>query len=206
MVFRRRGRGERERTGTPADLLAVGLGNPGADYTGTRHNVGAEVVDLLAERHGGRLRSSKEAALADEVRVGELRLALAFPQTFYNRAGESVRALVRRHGITELDRLVVVHDELDLPTGRIKVKLGGGLAGNNGLKSIRDHLKSTEFVRIRIGVDKPPGSMSGADWVLRRPGRKDREILDDAVERAADAVEAVLAEGVTAAMNDFNRS
>lgn len=204
MVFRRRGRGE--RTGTPADLLVVGLGNPGDDYEGTRHNVGAEVVDLLAERHGGRLRSSKEAALSDEVRVGELRLALAFPQTFYNRGGESVRALVRRHGIGDLDRLVVVHDELDLSTGRVKIKLGGGLAGNNGLKSIRDHLKSGEFVRVRIGVDKPPGTMSGADWVLRRPGKKDREILDDAVARAADAVEAILVDGVTAAMNAFNRS
>jgi PTH1 family peptidyl-tRNA hydrolase len=202
MPLRRRRRGE--RTGTPADLLVVGLGNPGEEYAGTRHNVGAEVVDLLAERHGGRLRSSKEAALADEVRVGEHRLALAFPQTFYNRAGESARALVRRHGIEDFTRLVVVHDELDLETGRLKVKAGGGLAGNNGLKSIRDHLKTTEFVRVRIGVDKPPGTMNGADWVLRRPGKADRATLDEVVERAADAVEVILTDGVDAAMNRFN--
>ena len=97
---------------------------------------------------------------------------------------------MRRHGIDDLDRLVVVHDELDLPPGRIKVKVGGGLAGNNGLQSIKAHLHTDDFVRVRIGVGKPPGARSGADHVLRRPGKAERAELDVAIEEAADAVEA----------------
>ena len=204
MALRRRRKKSDPRTGTPADLLVVGLGNPGDDYDGTRHNVGVEVVNELVERYGGRLRSSREAALADELRVGERRLAVAFPQTYMNRSGESVRLLVRRYGIEDLHRLVVVHDELDLEIGRLKVKVGGGLAGHNGLRSIRDHLKSTEFVRLRIGVGKPPERMRGADWVLKRPGRADRDALDHVVERAADAAELLMVETPDAVMNRFN--
>lgn len=202
MVFGRRG--SRERTGTPADLLVVGLGNPGADYVGTRHNIGVEVVLLLAERHGGRLRSSKELALVDEIRIGQHRVALAFPQTFMNESGRSVVQLVRRHGIEDLGHLVVVHDELDLPVGRLKVKFGGGLAGHNGLKSIRDHLHDTEFGRIRVGVGKPPGNRAGRDHVLKRPGKADRVELDVVVAEAADAVEALLEADYPTVMNRFN--
>ena len=121
-----------------------------------------------------------------------------------NRSGESVRPLVRRYGIEDLARLVVVHDELDLDPGRFKVKFGGGLAGHNGLKSIRDHVKSVDFVRLRIGVGKAPERMRGADWVLKRPGRADRDVLDDIVVRAADAAEALLTEPVEAVTNRFN--
>src|SRR6476660_6129197 len=135
----RRGARSSERTGTPADLLVVGLGNPGAEYAGTKHNVGAEVVELLARRHGARLRKSKERALVDEVRVGGKRLALAVPTTYMNDSGQAVAPLARRFGV-EPDHLVVVHDELDLPTGDLRVKLGGGLAGHNGLRSIKRHL------------------------------------------------------------------
>lgn len=167
--------------------------------------MGADVVALLAERHGGRLKSGKERALADEVRVGSHRLALAFPQTYMNESGVSVQLLVRRYGIEQWDRLVVVHDELDLPTGRVKVKHGGGLAGHNGLRSIKAHLKTDEFVRVRIGIGKPPGGKErGADHVLKRPGKADRESLAVSVEVAADAVEAILADGVAPAMNRFN--
>lgn len=185
-------------------MLVVGLGNPGDKYEGTRHNIGVEVIHELVERYGGKLRSSREAAHADELRVGEHRVAVAFPQTFMNRSGESVRLLVRRYGIEDLSRLVVVHDELDLEPGRFKVKFGGGLAGHNGLKSIRDHLHSTDFVRLRIGVGKAPGRMRGADWVLKRPGRDDRQVLDEIVETASDAVEMMLAEPIDAVMNRFN--
>jgi PTH1 family peptidyl-tRNA hydrolase len=197
-------RRQAQRKGTPADLLAVGLGNPGAEYAHTRHNVGADTIALLAERHGGRLKAGKERALSGEVRVGALRLALAFPQTFYNESGLAVGALVRRHGIEDLHRLVVVHDELDLPPGRIQVKMGGGLAGNKGLKSIKAHLHSDDFVRVRIGVGKPPGRQQGADHVLRRPGKTERNELDVVIQEAADAVELILAEGAEAAMNRFN--
>jgi PTH1 family peptidyl-tRNA hydrolase len=199
----RRG-GAAERRGTPADLLAVGLANPGAEYAGTRHNVGAEVIELLADRHGGRLKRGKERALVDEVRVDGRRLALAVPQTYMNLSGESVAPLVRRYGIEDLHRLVVVHDELDLPVGRIQVKVGGGLAGNNGLKSVKAHLHTDDFVRVRIGIGKPQGRQLGADHVLKRPGKAERLELDVAVVEAADAVEVLLAEGEAAAMNRFN--
>jgi PTH1 family peptidyl-tRNA hydrolase len=203
-VFGRRG-GAAERRGTPADLLAVGLANPGAEYDGTRHNVGAEVIELLAQRHGGKLKRGKERALVDEVRVGEQRLALAVPQTYMNLSGEAVAPLVRRHGITDPHRLVIVHDELDLPVGRIQVKVGGGLAGNNGLKSVKAHLHTDDFVRIRIGIGKPPGRSEGTDHVLKRPGKADRLELDVSVAEAADAVELLLAEGEAVAMNRYNQ-
>jgi peptidyl-tRNA hydrolase, PTH1 family len=202
-LFGRRG-GAAERRGTPADLLVVGLGNPGGEYERSRHNVGADVVALLAERHGGTLRRSRERALVAEVRIGDRRVTLAFPQTYVNLSGESVAMLVRRHGITDPARVVVVHDELDLPLGRVKVKEGGGLAGHNGLRSIKAHLHTDEFLRVRIGVDKPPSKEQGADHVLRRLSKRDRIELDIAVQEAADAVEAIVEDGVDAAMNRFN--
>jgi len=162
------------------------------------------VVALLAGRHGGRLRKGRELALVDEVRVDGRRLALAFPQTYMNESGMAVAPLVRRFGIDDLARLVVVHDELDLPVGRIRVKVGGGLAGHNGLKSIKAHLRSDAFCRVRIGIGKPPGRREGVDHVLRAPGKAERELLAVAVEEAADAVEAILADGPAAAMNRFN--
>jgi len=196
----------RPRSGAAADLLVVGLGNPGAEYAGTRHNVGADVVELLATRHGERLRKARERSLVAELRLGGRRMALAFPQTYVNDSGLAAAALVRRFGIPAdgLDRLVVVHDELDLPVGRLQVKLGGGLAGHNGLKSIKAHLHSDAFSRVRIGIGKPPGRAEGADHVLRAPTRSERGELAVVVEEAADAVELILAEGPAAAMNRFN--
>jgi PTH1 family peptidyl-tRNA hydrolase len=192
------------RRGTPADLLVVGLGNPGAEYAHTRHNVGAEAVELLAARHGGRLRATKEQALVAEVHIGSARVVLAFPQTFMNDSGRSVGLLLRRHGIEDLAELVVIHDELDLQPGRVKLKQGGGLAGHNGLKSIKAHLHSDAFRRVRIGVGKPPGRQSGADYVLRRLGKADQAELDVAIAEAADAVESILHDGFDAAMNRVN--
>lgn len=199
------GRKKTERTGTPADLLVVGLGNPGADYEGTRHNVGADVVELLAERNHDRLKPTKQAATVAELRIADSRVVVAFPQTFMNDSGRSVRDLVKRHGIESTDAIVVVHDELDLDVGRLKLKAGGGLAGHNGLKSINQHLHTQDFLRIRIGIGRPPGRQSVSDYVLRRPGKADRVELDIAVERAADAVEQILRVGFDATMNDVNR-
>ncbi len=199
------GRKKTERTGTPADLLVVGLGNPGADYEGTRHNVGADVVELLAERNHDRLKPTKQAATVAELRIADSRVVVAFPQTFMNDSGRSVRDLVKRHGIESTDAIVVVHDELDLDVGRLKLKAGGGLAGHNGLKSINQHLHTQDFLRIRIGIGRPPGRQSVSDYVLRRPGKADRVELDIAVERAADAVEQILSVGFDATMNDVNR-
>jgi PTH1 family peptidyl-tRNA hydrolase len=191
--------------GTPADLLVLGLGNPGAEYAGTRHNVGADTVALLAARHGERLKSGREQSLVAEARIDGKRVALAFPQTYMNDSGRAVAALVRRHGIEDLSRMVVVHDELDLPVGRLQVKEGGGIAGHNGLRSLREHLHSTDFLRVRIGVGRPPGRQQGADYVLHRPSKAERAELDVAIEEAADAVEMILSSGVAAAMNQYNQ-
>lgn len=189
---------------TPADLLVVGLGNPGDTYAHTRHNVGADVVALLASRGGSSLKSSKRQALEAEVRIGECRVALAFPQTFMNESGRSVQLLTKRYAIDDLARLVVIHDELDLDVGRLKLKMGGGLAGHNGLKSIKAHLGTADFGRIRIGVGKPPGLQSGADFVLRRPAKAEQAELDVAIADALDAVEMIVTHGFDAAMNRFN--
>jgi len=141
----------------------------------------------------------------DEVRSNTQRLALAFPQTYMNDSGRAVAPLVRRFGIDDLARLVIVHDELDLPLGSVRVKSGGGLAGHNGLRSINAHLHSDGFTRVRIGIGKPPGGKErGADHVLRTPSKKERTELDVSIEMAADAVECILAEGLGAAQNRFN--
>jgi PTH1 family peptidyl-tRNA hydrolase len=197
--------GRTGRTGTPADLLVVGLGNPGAEYERSRHNVGAETVALLAERYGEKLKKGKELALVAEVRIDAKRVALAWPQTYYNDSGLSVAKLVQRFGIDDWTRLVVVHDELDLPPGALRVKEGGGLAGNNGLRSIKAHLKTDEFEPIRPGVGKPPDPRRGADHVLKRPGRAERTELDIVIQEAADAVETISSDGISTAMTRFNR-
>jgi len=197
--------GSEGRKGTPADLLVVGLGNPGDQFEGTRHNIGADVVRLLASRNQRELKRTKSRALATGVVVAGKRVVLAFPQTFMNNSGESVRMLARSSGIQEPEHIVIVHDELDLETGRLRLKAGGGLAGHNGLRSITSHLGTTEYVRLRVGVGRPPTSQNGAEWVLRRPGKADQKVLDDAMERAADAVELVIANGIDSAMAVVNR-
>jgi PTH1 family peptidyl-tRNA hydrolase len=193
----------RPRRGTPADLLVVGLGNPGDEYRGSRHNLGADVVELLATRHSGRLRKRKERALVDEVTIDGRRVALAIPLTYVNDSGNAVGALVRRFGV-DPKQLVVVHDELDLPVAELKVKSGGGLAGHNGLRSIVEHLHTQDFQRVRIGVGKPVSKERGADHVLNRFGKRERAEVDVTVEQAADAVETIIRDGVDAAMNRFN--
>lgn len=196
-------RGQGARRGTAADLLVVGLGNPGSEYARTRHNVGADVVELLAKRHGARLKKGKERALVDEVRIDGARVALAIPLTFMNDSGESVRLLARRYGV-EPEQILVVQDELDLPVAALKLKSGGGLAGHNGLRSIKAHLHSDAFGRVRIGVSKPMSKDRGADHVLAKFAKREREEIDVTIERAADAVEAVARDGLAAAMNAFN--
>ena len=187
-----------------ADWLVVGLGNPGAEYAHTRHNCGADAAALLAARHGGALKREKRVkVLTDVVRVGDVRVLLAFPQTYYNESGIAAGWLLRREGL-DAERLVVVHDELDLPTGRIKVKFAGGLAGNKGLASVKAHVGTDAFCRVRIGIGKPPGRQAGTGHVLRRPGKHERTELDISIEEAADAVETIVSDGVDAAMLRFN--
>ena len=184
--------------------MAVGLGNPGRQFEGTRHNAGADVIALLAKRHGDKLKKAKERALVADVRIDGKQLALAFPQTYMNDSGQAVGPLAKRFGIDDLSRLVIVHDELDLPLGALRVKIGGGLAGHNGLKSIRDNMHGDDFLRVRIGIGKPPGKKEGVSHVLSRPGKAERDTLAVMVELAADAVEVILKEGPAVAQNRFN--
>ncbi|MGH9170112.1 MAG: aminoacyl-tRNA hydrolase [Acidimicrobiales bacterium] len=191
------------------DLVAVGLGNPTGQYEGTRHNLGAMAVRLLAERHGAELK--RERLLHAEVapaRIGGKLLVLAVPKTYMNESGAAVRPLWRRYvdqsSAAPEEALVIVHDELDLPPGTVRVKAGGGTAGNNGLRSIVHHLHRQDFLRVRIGIGKPPGRGQGVDHVLKRPTAREAEIFQVAVEVAADAVEAILCDGIAAAMNRYN--
>jgi PTH1 family peptidyl-tRNA hydrolase len=194
----------RKGKGNPFDWLIVGLGNPGDKYTRTRHNVGEEAVRLLAERHDSTLKGGRDDALIAETRFGEDRVVLAFPITFMNESGRAVGSMVRRYRIESADRLIVIQDELDLPPGDLKIKNGGGLAGHNGLRSITQHLKTQDYLRIRIGVGKPPSREVGKGHVLSRVPRRERELLDVTVVEAADAAELIVAEGVDVAMQRFN--
>ncbi|MDP9425880.1 MAG: aminoacyl-tRNA hydrolase [Actinomycetota bacterium] len=171
--------------------VVVGLGNPGRSYQRTRHNIGFLVVDELASRYGGDWRSKKKAEAAP-VSIGAANATLLKPTTYMNNSGVALAGY-------KLEQIVVVHDDLDLPAGDVRVKLGGGHGGHNGLRSIFQHL-GKDFVRVRVGIGRPPVGVAPVDYVL---GRMDSAIKE-AVPRAADAVEAVIEKGSEAAMNHFN--
>ncbi|MFZ8966344.1 MAG: aminoacyl-tRNA hydrolase [Ilumatobacteraceae bacterium] len=193
-----------DRRGTPFSALIVGVGNPGREYERSRHNVGFEVIDELARRASVTLKAGRDKALVAGVHGEFLHYLLAKPMTYVNNSGQAVGPLARRYGVTEVERVVIVHDELDLPPGVVRVKVGGGLAGHNGLRSITQHLKSQDFVRVRIGVGKPPSKERGGDHVLGRIPGPERELLDASVQRAADAVEIILKHGVDTAMQQIH--
>ena len=197
MRFLRRG----ERAST-LDLLIAGLGNPGRQYERTRHNLGWLVVDEVARRQGGSWRS-KFSGMLSETRLGDLRLALLKPETYMNESGRSVGAAMRFFKV-EAESLLVVHDDVDLETGRLQARRGGGLAGHNGLRSLAQQLGTQDFLRLRIGVGRPgrgdPRSVS--DWVLSGFGPEDD--VGTLVSRAADAAEAIALDGLDAAQARFN--
>src|SRR5947208_10461949 len=190
------------RDGSSLDLLVVGLGNPGREYARNRHNVGAMVADELARRHGGSWRSKFSGRIA-EIRLDGHKIALLTPETYMNESGRSVGAAAAYFKVAP-DAVLVVHDESDLELGRLQLRLGGGLAGHNGLRSIAQHLKTQEFLRLRVGVGRPergdPRPL--ADWVLADfAAHEDAEGL---VGRAADAVETLDADGVERTQPRFN--
>ncbi len=198
-VVRLFGRGERAST---LDLLVAGLGNPGRQYERTRHNVGWLVVDELARRHGGSFRGKFSGQLA-ETRLDELRLALLKPETYMNDSGRSLGA-ARKFFKVEPGDLLAVHDDVDLDPGRLQARLGGGLAGHNGLRSIAQALGSNDFLRLRVGVGRPGRGdrRSVADYVL---GGFEPEIDAEAlIARAADAVETIARDGVEEAQRRYN--
>lgn len=191
------------RQGSSLDLLVVGLGNPGREYARNRHNVGHMVVDELARRHDGSWKSKFSGQLA-EIRLDGHKLALLKPETYMNESGQSVGAAVRFFKL-DPDAVLVVHDEGDLDRGRLQLRLGGGLGGHNGLKSIASHLKTNDFLRLRVGVGRPgrgdPRPL--ADYVLA--DFEPHDDVDSLVWNAAQAVEKLEAEGIERAQVDVNR-
>ena len=183
--------------------LIVGLGNPGAKYSSTRHNIGFMVIDNLASRHGIEVGTGKGGSLIGRGRLAGEPVVLAKPQTFMNRSGEAVRPNLLYMGIG-VDDLIIIHDDIDLEFGRIKVKKGGGHGGHNGLKSVISHLGDSGFTRIRVGIGRPGNDMDVSSYVLSPFAAKEREQLREIIDNATDAVEAVVLEGPVSAMNRFN--
>ena len=192
--------------------LVVGLGNPGKKYEQTRHNVGQCAIDELCRRWNVSLREGKDKARVGETTLRDTagndhKVVFAIPTTFMNESGQAVRLLMKRHNLkfdSDISQLIVVHDELDLEPGVVRAKVGGGLAGHNGLRSITSHLSTQDYARVRIGVGKPPSADEGADHVLRKVSPADRVVLDAAVAVAADVAESFILRGSAVTMNTYN--
>lgn len=203
--------GKVSRQEDPVTALIVGLGNPGPEYAQTRHNVGQMVVDELARRHHGSLsRNKKTNAVEASIRIGGagpsgVAAALAKPLSYMNLSGGPVSALVKYYSV-DPKTIVVIHDELDVPFGAIRLKSGGGSAGHNGLKDITKAIGTPDYVRIRVGVGRPPGRQEAADYVLRPFSSIERRELDLVIALAADAVEDLLTKGLADAQQRFHTS
>jgi PTH1 family peptidyl-tRNA hydrolase len=180
--------------------LVVGLGNPGKQYAGNRHNAGAMVVDVLARRVNGSFKSHKSGADIVESRYADARVVLAKPRSYMNVSGAATAALARFFSI-DPGHIIAVHDELDLPPATIRVKSGGGEGGHNGLRSISAALSTKDYLRVRFGIGRPPGRMDAADFVLRDFSAAERKDLDVDLEHAADAVELLIEYGLEATQN-----
>lgn len=183
----------------------LGLKNPGAEFEGTRHNVGGAAVVLLAERLGATLKSEKGTfAKIATVSAGPQRVVLAVSETFMNDSGRAAAPVVSRFLDGDASRLVVVHDELDLAPGVVRIKVGGGTAGHNGLRSLEQHLHRLDFIRVRIGIGKPQSREQGAKHVLSRPSKAEVDVMRAGIDMAADAVELICEQGAAAAMTIIN--
>ncbi|MUL42299.1 aminoacyl-tRNA hydrolase [Streptomonospora sp. PA3] len=183
--------------------LVVGLGNPGPSYAGNRHNIGFMVADALAERGGQRFKAHKSRAEVAETRIQGVPAVLAKPRSYMNLSGGPVAALSRFYKVP-LERILVVHDELDIPFGALRLKRGGGAGGHNGLRSITSSLSDPGYLRVRVGVGRPPGRMDAAAYVLKDFSAAERKDLGVVVERAADAAGTVLTDGLEKAQNTFH--
>ncbi|CAN5605216.1 aminoacyl-tRNA hydrolase [soil metagenome] len=184
-------------------LVVVGLGNPGSRYERTRHNAGRMALALLLERSAVRLKRHKSGCMVAEVSFAGHPVVLAHPLTHMNDSGRPVGELMRWYKSAP-ERVIVLHDELDIPFGQVRVKRDGGIAGHNGLRSLAAHLASRDFGRVRIGISRPSGSRSSVDWVLSEFSVAERKELPLVLERAADAAESIAERGFEASMNEFN--
>ena len=178
----------------------MGLGNPGPSYSKTKHNLGANLVERLATESGADLKRARGQARVAEASVDGASVVFAVLTTYMNESGRPVARLVRKQGIKP-DQLVVVHDELDLPPGKVRLKAGGGTAGHNGLRSIEAALRSRDFLRLRIGVGKPPSKDEGADHVLSKFAPGERELIDGAMNKGLEALKVLIRDGLDAAQN-----
>ena len=195
-----------ERTKAEKTMYIItGLGNPGRKYEATRHNMGFDVVDILAKRHGVRVETARSRALVGNGVIGGEKALLVKPQTFMNLSGEAVSALLSYYKEDPAESLIIISDDIDLPVGHIRIRKSGSPGGHNGLKDIVSRIGTQEFIRIRIGVGQKPADWDLADYVLSRFVPADRKKIDEAEEAAASAVEAILTDGVDKAMNVYNR-
>jgi peptidyl-tRNA hydrolase, PTH1 family len=181
-------------------VVIVGLGNPGPGYARTRHNAGAELVEKLADELGAKLKRHIGQARVARANIEGRDVVLAVPTTYVNTSGRPVARLVKKEG-GKPERLLVVHDELDLPPGVVRLKEGGGTAGHNGLRSIEASLRSRDFVRLRIGVGKPPSKEEGADHVLSKLRPEERKLIEASIDRGIEGIKVFLREGIDAAQN-----
>lgn len=184
--------------------IIVGLGNPGRKYERTRHNAGFMVADELAGNLHAEIAQEKHYALIGEVRIDSVEAVLVKPQTYMNESGRAVAAVLR-HTYTTASDLVVIHDELDLPLGAVRVKIGGGHGGHNGLRSLIEHVGSSDFIRVRVGINRPALNMDSADYVLSPFLAEERQTASEAVAKAAETVRLIVVEGPTRAMNIVNQ-
>lgn len=183
--------------------LIAGLGNPGEEYAHTRHNAGFDTVDKLAEDVGARYWKTECGALTAKGAYRDIDLILAKPQSFMNTSGGPIKQLMNAYGIAP-DHLIVIHDELDIDPDRIRVKLGGGHAGHNGLRSICDKLGTRDWFRVRVGIGRPPGRMPVVDWVLSVPKKEAQEEFDYVTTEAAQAVLSLMTEGLEKTQQQYN--
>lgn len=184
--------------------LIVGLGNPGLEYARNRHNVGFHCLDRLAQAHNLDIRRRKKRARVAKGTIAGQQVVLAMPQTFMNESGRAVGPLTRFFQV-ELERLLVIYDDLDLPPGTIRIRPGGGSGGHKGMRSIIQYLGSQEFARLRIGIGRPPGRMDPADYVLQDINGEEVDLFDESLDRAVAAIETWLREGVEEAMSRHNQ-
>lgn len=184
--------------------LIVGLGNPGTTYAHTRHNIGFDAIDLLAHRHGLEIRGKRAQSLIGEGQIAGQRVALVKPQTYMNLSGQAVSALRSWYKIDLARDLLVIYDDMDLPFGRLRFRERGSAGTHNGMRSIIAQLGSSEFPRLRVGIDQAPGHQDAASYVLSRFSKEEAAELPDLLGRVADAVELVVREGLTVAMNRYN--
>ena len=185
--------------------IIVGLGNPGKEYGGTRHNIGFDVIEILAQQENISVAEKKHKALIGKGVVAGQKCILAKPQTFMNLSGESVRALLDYYKADETEELIVISEDVSLDVGQIRIRKKGSAGGHNGLKNIIAMLGHDTFIRVKMGVGEKPRGWDLADYVLGHFSGPERKVMDEAAERAADAVRRIIDQGADAAMNDFNR-